>query len=122
MDRSHARSIDEYIAEFAPEKRALLEQMRAIIRAAAPGATETISYSMPTFDLHGRHVVHFARLRDHIGFYPTPSGIDAFSDELARYRTTRGAVQFPLDEPLPADLIRRVVEFRVKEVEAKRSR
>jgi uncharacterized protein YdhG (YjbR/CyaY superfamily) len=122
MDRSRARSIDEYIAEFPPEKRELLEEMRSIIRAAAPGATETISYAIPTFDLDGRHLVHFARFSNHIGFYPTPSGIDGFRAELARYRSTRGAVQFPLDEPLPADLIRRVVEFRVKQVAGKRRR
>jgi uncharacterized protein YdhG (YjbR/CyaY superfamily) len=114
-NRSTARSIDEYIAEFPAGPRAVLEEMRTLIRAAAPGATETISYAIPTFDLNGRHLVHFAGYARHIGFYPTGSGIEAFRDELRPYKSSKGSVQFPLGQPLPADLIRRIVEYRVME-------
>ncbi len=113
--RSTAATIDEYIAEFPPQTQAVLEQMRALIRASAPDAVETISYAIPTFDLNG-HLVHFAGYRNHIGFYPTGRGIEAFRDELASYKGGKGSVQFPLDQPLPVDLIRRIVEFRVAEM------
>ncbi len=93
--------------------------MRELIRASAPDATETISYSMPTFDLNGRHLVHFAGYARHIGFYPIPTGIEAFKDDFKPYKQGRGSVQFPLSHPLPADLIRRVVEFRVEENRAR---
>jgi uncharacterized protein YdhG (YjbR/CyaY superfamily) len=110
-----ADSIDAYIAGFPAETQQALSQMRAIISSAAPGATERISYSMPTFDLNGRHLVHFAGFAKHVGFYPIPTGIQAFKDELAPYKQGKGSVQFPLGQPLPADLIRRIVEFRVAE-------
>jgi uncharacterized protein YdhG (YjbR/CyaY superfamily) len=110
--RSSVGSIDEYIAEFPPETQRVLQQVRAIIRSAAPDATETISYAIPTFDLNGRHLVHFAGFARHIGFYPTPSGIDEFEADLSRFERGKGSVQFPLDQPMPADLIRRIVEFR----------
>lgn len=116
-ERSSARSIDEYIAQAPAETRPLLEQLRSIIRASAPGATETISYAIPTFDLAGKHLVHFAAFKGHVGLYPTPSGMVAFADELAAYRSGKGTARFPLDRPLPADLVRRIVEFRVIEVE-----
>jgi uncharacterized protein YdhG (YjbR/CyaY superfamily) len=103
-DRSTAASIDEYIAAFPAETRHVLDEMRALIRAAAPSATETISYAIPTFDLNGRHLVHFAGYANHIGFYPTSSGIEAFREELASYKSARGSVRFPLGQPLPADL------------------
>jgi uncharacterized protein YdhG (YjbR/CyaY superfamily) len=119
-DRSTASSIDEYLAGFPLETRKALEEMRALIRASAPGATETVAYSMPTFDLNGRHLVHFAGFARHVGFYPIPSGIEAFKEELAPYKQGKGSVQFPLGQPLPADLIRRVVEFRVAENARKR--
>ena len=112
-ERSKARSIDEYIAEFPPETRRVLEELRALVRATAPDATETISYAIPTFDLNGRHLVHFAGYARHIGFYPASSGIAAFKKDLAPYKSARGSVQFPLDQPMPMDLIRRIVEFRV---------
>lgn len=118
MPRSSATTIDDYIAEFPPATREVLEQVRAVIRAAAPDATETISYAIPTFDLRGRHLVHFAGFEHHIGFYPTGKGADAFAQEFSAYKTGRGSVQFPLDKPMPVDLIRRVVEFRVGQVEA----
>ncbi|MBM3148061.1 MAG: DUF1801 domain-containing protein, partial [Actinobacteria bacterium] len=84
--------------------------------SVAPGATETISYGIPTFDLEGTHLVHFAGYRAHIGLYPAPSGIAAFRDELEPYRPAKGSVRFPLDRPLPTGLIRRIVAFRVDEV------
>ncbi len=108
------QSIDQYIATFPPAIQALLESVRATIKAAAPDATERISYQMPTFWLNG-NLVHFAALKNHIGFYPTPSGIEAFQAETSMYKSTKGALQFPLDQPLPLDLIRRIVEFRVAE-------
>ena len=118
-NRSTANSIDEYIAEFPPETRKVLQEVRALIRATAPGATETISYAIPTFDLNGKHLVHFAAYSHHIGFYPTSSGIKAFEGELKTYKQSKGTVQFPLDQPMPTDLIRRIVEFRVAEITGK---
>ena len=88
--------------------------MRALIKVSAPGATETISYAIPTFDLNG-HLVHFAGFAKHVGFYPTGSGVEAFKDELEPYKSGKGSVQFPLGRPLPVDLIRRIVAFRVAE-------
>ena len=114
-DRSTANSIDGYIAGFPPETQKVLEEMRALIRASAPGATETVSYAIPTFDLNGRHLVHFAGYKTHIGFYPVPSGLEAFKEDLMPYKQGKGSVQFPLGQPLPTDLIRRIVAFRVAE-------
>jgi uncharacterized protein YdhG (YjbR/CyaY superfamily) len=113
--RSGAGSIDEYIAGFPSDTQQRLRELRALIRATAPGATETISYAMPTFDLNGHHLVHFAGYAKHIGFYPVPSGIEAFKEELKPYKGGKGSVQFPLDQPMPTDLIRRIVAFRVEE-------
>lgn len=114
-NRSTADSIDEYIAEFPPETQKVLEELRALIKASAPDATETISYAIPTFDLNGRHLVHFAGYAKHIGFYPVPSAVEAFKEELEPYKSGKGSAQFPLGQPLPTDLIRRIVEFRVEE-------
>lgn len=111
--RPTANSIDEYIAAFPPEVAARLEEIRALIHEIAPEAVETISYAIPTFDLGKRHLVHFAGYDHHIGFYPTPVGSEAFAEELKAYKTGKGSVQFPLDQPLPVDLIRRIVEFRL---------
>ena len=115
MPRSTASTIDEYIAEFPPATQDVLRQVRELIHASAPDANETISYAIPTFDLDGRHVVHFAGYEHHIGFYPGARGIAAFEDELKRYKRGRGSVRFPLGQPLPADLITRIVAFRVAE-------
>lgn len=115
-ERPVAPSIDAYIAGFPPETARRLEQVRSLVRDVAPDATESISYAIPTFDLNGRHLVHFAGFAKHIGFYPTGTGIDAFAEELAPYKRGRGSVQFPLDRPLPVDLIRRMVEHRVAQV------
>ena len=120
--RSTASTIDEYIAGFPAETQGVLAELRALIQAAAPGATESISYVIPTFDLNGRHLVHFAGYAKHIGFYPIPSGIDAFQEDLKPYKQGKGSVQFPLDQPLPTDLIRRIIEFRVRENTARTSK
>jgi len=112
--RSTAKSIDEYIAEFPPETRKVLEELRALIKSLAPGATEKISYAIPTFHLNG-NLVHFAGYDRHIGFYPGASGILAFKEDLKPYKSAKGSVQFPLGQPLPVDLIRRMVRFRVEE-------
>jgi len=108
------KTIDEYIARYPHDVAQILTQIRSVIKESAPGAVEKISYQMPTFYLNG-NLVHFAAFEKHIGFYPTPRGIEAFKDEIARYKWSKGAVQFPIDEPMPYDLIRRIVQFRVAE-------
>lgn len=107
-------NIDEYIADFPEETQVLLRQMRETITNAAPEASEKISYAMPTFYLNG-NLVHFAGYKNHVGFYPGPSGIAAFPEEMIQYKFSKGAVQFPLDKPLPIDFIKSVVVFRVEE-------
>jgi uncharacterized protein YdhG (YjbR/CyaY superfamily) len=111
------KTIDEYITRFPPGVQDILQRIRLTIREAAPDAQETISYQMPTFTLKG-NLVHFAAFKSHIGFYPVPSGIAAFQEELAAYKQGKGSVQFPLDRPMPYDLIRRIVEYRVRENKA----
>ena len=120
--KSGSGPIDAYIAGFPPETQRVLSELRALIKASAPGATESISYAIPTFDLNGRHLVHFAGYEKHIGFYPVPTGIEAFSEELKAYKRGKGSVQFPLSGPMPMDLIRRIVEFRVAENAGKTSK
>jgi uncharacterized protein YdhG (YjbR/CyaY superfamily) len=120
--RSTANSIDEYIAGFPPETQKVLQEVRVLIKASAPGATETISYAIPTFDLNGRHLVHFAGYEKHVGFYPSGRGVEAFKEELKPYKSGKGSVQFPLGQPLPTDLIRRIVELRVEEATGKASK
>lgn len=112
--RKQFTTIDEYIRTFPVEVQAILEKMRQTIRKAAPEAVEAISYQMPTFKLNG-NLVHFAAFKKHIGFYPTSSGIEAFKKELSPYKWAKGSVQFPLDKPIPFDLVQRIVVFRVKE-------
>lgn len=114
--RSTATTIDEYIAAFPPTTREALRTVRAVIHETAPNAVETISYAIPTFDLNDEHLVHFAGYARHVGFCPTPSGMRAFDEELSRYKSGKGSAQFPLTEPMPVDLIRRIVEQRVREV------
>lgn len=104
-------SIDEYISTCAPEVQETLQTLRKVIQEAAPDAKEKISYQMPTFDLHG-NLVHFAAFKKHIGFYPAPSGIEAFQEEVQKYHKSKGTLQFPMDEPLPYDLISRIVKYR----------
>jgi len=120
-NRSNATTIDEYIAEFPPETQAVLNEMRSLISGLAPDATETISYAIPTFDMNGKHLVHFAGYQHHVGFYPTPNGMEEFAEDLAPYKQGKGSAQFPLGQPLPTDLIRRIVEFRVNQL-AKKAR
>ncbi len=116
-------SIDEYILQFPENVQAILVKIRAVIKDAAPLAEEKISYQMPTFYMH-KNLVHFAAYKHHIGFYPTPAGIEAFKDEISGYKWAKGSVQFPIDKPIPYELIKRMVEFRVrqetKEASAKR--
>jgi uncharacterized protein YdhG (YjbR/CyaY superfamily) len=119
-DRTSARNIDEYIAGFPGDVQAVLQQIRATIRKAAPEAQETINYGIPTFTLHG-NLVHFAAFKKHIGFYPTPSGIEKFKAELAGYESAKGSVQFPLDKPIPYELITQIVTFRVEENRGKKA-
>ncbi|MEF2966989.1 DUF1801 domain-containing protein [Paenibacillus sp. M1] len=107
-------TIDEYISNWPADVQEILQTLRQVIKNAAPDAKETISYQMPTFALHG-NLVHFAAYAKHIGFYPDPSGIEAFKRELSEYKHAKGSVQFPIDKPLPYDLISKIVEFRVAE-------
>ena len=107
-------NVDAYISQFPADVQAQLQQLRKIIHTVAPDASEKISYGIPTFYLHG-NLVHFAAYRNHIGFYPSSSGVLAFAQELAAYKTSRGTVQFPLGQPLPVELIKKIVAFRVTE-------
>jgi len=106
--------INAYISNYPVEIQTILEKVRKTIQQAAPEAKEAIKYGMPTFVLNG-NLVHFAAFKNHIGFYPAPTGIDAFIDDLAQYRTGKGTIQFPIDKPIPFDLITKVVKFRVNE-------
>jgi len=107
-------TIDEYVTTFPQDIQEILNKIRSVIKSAAPQAEEKISYQMPTFFLKG-NLVHFAAHKKHIGFYPTPSGIDEFKNELSVYSFSKGAVQFPLGKPIPYDLIARIVRFRAGE-------
>lgn len=107
-------SIDEYILLFPPVVQEILKTLRNVIKEAAPDAEERISYQMPTFVLHG-NLVHFAAFKKHIGLYPGPSGIDAFKNELSVYKGAKGSVQFPIEKPLPYELIGEIVKYRVAE-------
>ena len=114
MDKNTYNNIDEYISTYPDDIQAILQKVRLTIREAAPQAQEAISYQMPTFKLEG-NLVHFAAHPKHIGFYPAPSGIEHFQNELTGYVTSKGAIQFPIDQPIPFDLIGRIVKFRVQE-------
>lgn len=113
-ERTASGTIDGYIASFPPEIQEILQRVRTTIREAAPGAEETIKYQIPTYTLKG-NLVHFAAFKNHIGFYPTPSGTEKFKDELAPYEGAKGSIRFPLDKPIPYDLISEIVKFRVQE-------
>jgi uncharacterized protein YdhG (YjbR/CyaY superfamily) len=116
--RTKFSNIDDYVSSFPEETQKLLEQVRQIVRKAAPDAKETINYGIPTFTLNG-NLVHFAAFKNHIGFYPTPSGIETFKKELSAYDSAKGSVKFPVNMPLPLELITRIVKFRVKESQIK---
>jgi uncharacterized protein YdhG (YjbR/CyaY superfamily) len=107
-------TIDQYIEGFPEEIQIILSKIRAAVKKAAPMAVERISYQIPAFYFNG-NLVYFAAFKNHIGFFPTSSGVAAFQKELAKYKTTKGTIQFPLDKPLPLDLIKQIVKFRVKE-------
>ncbi len=112
-------AIDQYIRAYPKEVQPILQTMREIVKKAAPGAVEALSYGVPTFKLHGKNLVSFGAAKSHIGFYPTPSGVAAVQDELAAYKSAKGSIQFPLDQPLPVALIRKIVKFRVQELNQK---
>ena len=112
------KNIDEYIAGFPRDLQQVLKQIRTTIKKVAPDAEEAIKYQVPTFVLN-ENLVHFAAFKNHIGFYPTPSSIEAFKDELFQYESAKGSVQFPIDEPMPLSLIGKIVKFRVKEARAR---
>lgn len=114
-------TIDEYIDTFPDNVQVLLQELRLTIRESAPEAEETINYQIPTFRLNG-NLVHFAAYKKHIGFYPAPSGIDNFKEELSPYALSKGAVRFPIDAPIPLQLVSKIVKFRVKEQLAKGSK
>lgn len=116
--RKAAASVDVYISEHAQAVGRMLTELRDIIRATAPEAVEGISYSMPAYKLNGKHLAFFAAYAGHIGFYATPSCHEAFAAELSIYKTGKGSVQFPLDSPLPLDLIRSMVAFRAAAIVA----
>lgn len=109
------QTVDEYINSFPKDTQVLLEQIRAVIKSNAPEATEGIGYGMPAYKMNGKPLVYFAGFKKHIGFYATPSGHAAFADDLSKYKQGKGSVQFPLNQPIPYDLIKRIVTFRVKE-------
>jgi uncharacterized protein YdhG (YjbR/CyaY superfamily) len=115
MVNARFKSIDEYISAFPPGVQDILEKLRQVIRESAPEASEAISYGMPTFKLNG-NLVHFAAFKNHIVFYPNPSAIAAFEKELSAYETSKGAIRFPMDKPLPYGLVEKIVKFRVKEI------
>jgi uncharacterized protein YdhG (YjbR/CyaY superfamily) len=118
MRMAVVHTIDEYIAQYQAPVRGILQKIRETIQSAAPMATEKISYGIPTF-FEGENLVHFAAAKRHIGFYPTPSGIGAFAGRLTDYHTSKGAVQFPLDQPIPYGLISEITAFRVNEAREK---
>jgi uncharacterized protein YdhG (YjbR/CyaY superfamily) len=113
--KNHTRTIDDYIKTFPKDVQSILEEIRQTIRKAAPEAVETISYQMPTFKLNGKILVYFAAWKNHIGFYAMPSGTEAFKKELSPYKGAKGSVRFPIEKPIPYDLITRIVEYKVKE-------
>ena len=117
--RDQFTTIDEYIATFPPDVQQKLREMRAVIHKAAPDAEEAIRYGIPTFRLDG-NLVHFAAFKNHIGFFPTPSGIEKFRKELSSYTLSKGTVQFPLDKPVPYDLVERIARFRAMETRKKK--
>jgi uncharacterized protein YdhG (YjbR/CyaY superfamily) len=112
------KTVDEYISAFPPSAKKILQDVRKTIHEAAPQAEDVISYNMPAAKLNGI-LVYYAAYEKHIGFYPTGSGIEAFKNKLADYKFSKGAIQFPIDQPMPFDLITKIVRFRVKEVQEK---
>ncbi|MFX1479425.1 MAG: iron chaperone [Promethearchaeota archaeon] len=114
MSKTKTQTIDDYISKFPENIQEILIKLRKIISKTAPEVKEAMSYQIPTFKLNG-NLVHFAAYKNHIGFYPTPSAIEAFKDELSPYEISKGSIRFPLNKPIPYDLVKKIVEFRVKE-------
>ncbi len=110
--------IDDFISAYPQEVQAILQKIRATIKKSAPEAEEAMSYGIPTFKLNGKNLVHFSAFKEHIGFYPTPTGIEKFKKELSAYEGAKGSVKFPLSKPIPYALIGKITQFRVKEVSA----
>jgi len=119
MNEKKITSIDDYISMFPDETQLLLNKFRSIILKKAPDATESISYGMPGYKTHGKPLVYFAGYKNHIGLYATPSGHAEFAEALSKFKSGKGSVQFPIDQPIPFDLIERIIEFRVNENELK---
>jgi uncharacterized protein YdhG (YjbR/CyaY superfamily) len=113
-------TVDEYIAAQADDVQAILRELRRVIREAAPEATERICMRMPTFDLNGKWLVHFGAFKKHVGFFPQPDGVAAFADRLTGYKTSKGTIQFPLNKPIPYDLVAEITQFRVAAVKGER--
>jgi uncharacterized protein YdhG (YjbR/CyaY superfamily) len=115
---SNSQEVERFISRYPAEVQEILYKIRSIIREAAPDAQEKLNYGIPTFTLNG-NLVHYSGFKDHIGFYPTPSGVEKFKKQLSKYEGAKGSVKFPLDQPIPYNLIREITEFRVKEQRAK---
>ncbi|CAN5606526.1 DUF1801 domain-containing protein [soil metagenome] len=120
MTAAKPNNINEYIAGFPKETQKVLEQIRATIKKAIPDAEETMSYAIPTFKLNKNYIIYFAAYKNHVSLYPAPRGVEAFKETLAAYKGGKGTVQFPLDKPIPLNLITRIVQFRIKEHPAKK--
>lgn len=116
---SPPENVDAYIHSFPADIQDILQKIRALVHKAAPNAVESIAYGMPAYKTFGKPLVYFAAFQKHIGFYATPSGHEAFANELSKYKQGRGSVQFPLNQPIPFELILQMVEYRVKENESK---
>jgi uncharacterized protein YdhG (YjbR/CyaY superfamily) len=116
MAKRTPTTVDAYINGYPEGIRRVLKKMRQTIRAAAPAAVESIAYQMPAYKLNGKPLVYFAGWKTHIGFYPIPSGIERFEKQLSRYKRAKGSVQFPLDQPIPYDLVAKIVRFRAQEI------
>jgi uncharacterized protein YdhG (YjbR/CyaY superfamily) len=115
---SSSQEVESFISRYPAEVQEILYKIRSIIKEVAPDAQEKLNYGIPTFTLNG-NLVHYSGFKDHIGFYPTPSGVEKFKKQLSKYEGAKGSVKFPLDQPIPYDLIRKIAEFRVKEQRAK---
>ena len=119
-DKPKYQTVDEYIKAFPKDVQGVLKKMRQTIKEAAPGAIETISYQIPTFKLNGKGLVYFAAFQSHIGFYPIHAGVEGFEKELSQYKQGKGSVQFPLDRPIPYDLVKKITRYRVEETAGKK--
>ena len=119
-DKAKYQTVDEYIKAFPKDVQSVLKRMRQTIKEAAPGAIETISYQIPTFKLNGKGLVYFAAFQSHIGFYPIHAGLEGVEKELSQYKQGKGSVQFPLDRPIPYDLVKKITRYRVEETAGKK--